>query len=140
MSQSKTVSMSESLIVPLTSKLTTYQTSNDALSDPPPVVSSQQQPSSTHRSHTVTRQMNGSAAHLSFKSTDEFFHGMLSYRVRTEGPPDKGGNNLARLIYDACSKTVDIQREKENKDSSNTESLRHFSQSLEKFGKWPKAE
>jgi hypothetical protein len=145
MSQSKTTSVGESplfVAVPLNLQSTV---SNDALfsfylPDLPPVVSSQQQqPSSTHRSHTVTRQTNGSAAHLSFKSTDEFFHGMLSYRVRTEGPPDKGGNNLARLIYDACSDTVDIQREKENKESSNTESVRHFSQSLEKFGKWPKA-
>ncbi len=37
---------------------------------------------------------------LSFKPTDEFFHAMLSYRVRTEGPVDKGGNDLARLIYE----------------------------------------
>jgi hypothetical protein len=76
------------------------------------------------------------ATHLSFKRTDEFFHGMLSYRVRTEGPSDKGGNNLARLIYDACNAGV---MKSEKSESQGSESLRHFSQALDTFGKWPKA-
>lgn len=78
-----------------------------------------------------------SATHLSFKHTDEFFHGMLSYRVRSEGPSEKGGNNLARLIYDACSNAEDMHKGKSEPPSA--ESLQHFSQALEKFGKWPKA-
>jgi hypothetical protein len=78
-----------------------------------------------------------SATHLSFKHTDEFFHGMLSYRVRSEGPSDKGGNNLARLIYDACRNAGDLPREQS--ESPSAETLQHFSQALEKFGKWPKA-
>ena len=46
----------------------------------------------------------------SFKSSDEFFHGMLSYRVRSEGPKGAGGNNFAKLIYEACSQAVDIKK------------------------------
>jgi hypothetical protein len=78
-----------------------------------------------------------SATHLSFKHTDEFFHGMLSYRVRSEGHAEKGGNNLARLIYDACSNAEDMPKGKS--ESPSAENLQHFSQALEKFGKWPKA-
>ena len=73
---------------------------------------------------------------LSFKTSDEFFHGMLSYRVRTEGPEDSGGNNLARLIYDACCNFRDTKNQKNEAPSS--ENLGHFFQALQNFGKWPK--
>jgi hypothetical protein len=77
-----------------------------------------------------------SGQRLSFKTSDEFFHGMLSYRVRTEGPKDSGGNNLARLIYEACCNFRDTKNEKSETPSS--ENLRHFFQALQNFGKWPK--
>ena len=69
---------------------------------------------------------------MSFKSSEEFFHGMLSYRVRSEGPSDKGGNNLARLIYDTCCSVDDINDAK----NPTHDLLLH---ALGKFGKWPKA-
>ena len=77
-----------------------------------------------------------SSNRLSFKITDEFFHCMLSYRVRTEGPEEKGGNNLARLIYDACCSSGDII---EKSGSRGSESLQHYYQALGNFGKWPTA-
>jgi hypothetical protein len=74
-----------------------------------------------------------SASGLSFKFYDEFFHGMLSYRVRTEGPSDAGGNNLARLIHDACCKVSESQ-----KGDAQLDKIQHFSEALQTFGKWPK--
>jgi hypothetical protein len=88
------------------------------------------------QSDSPTGFLTRSATHLSFKRTDEFFHGMLSYRVRSEGPSEKGGNNLARLIYDACSDAGGMPKEKS--ESPSAERLQHFSQALETFGKWPK--
>ena len=69
---------------------------------------------------------------LSFKSSEEFFHCMLSYRVRSEGPSDKGGNNLARLIYDACCTADDAN----GANNATHDLLLH---ALGNFGKWPKA-
>ncbi len=76
-----------------------------------------------------------SANRMSFKSSEEFFHCMLSYRVRSEGPPDKGGNNLARLIYDTCCSADEINSAK-NPTSGSHDLLLH---ALGNFGKWPKA-
>jgi hypothetical protein len=69
----------------------------------------------------------------SFKNSDEFFHGMLSYRVRSEGPFDAGGNNLARLIHVACCKFSESQ-----KGDAHSDKIRYFSEALQNFGKWPK--
>jgi hypothetical protein len=91
----------------------------------------------TKESESLRQFASRSPSLLSFKNADEFFHGMLSYRVRTEGPVDKGGNNLARLIYNACCKSCDVSIEKTAMHTS--ESLHHFYKSLESFGRWPKA-
>jgi hypothetical protein len=69
---------------------------------------------------------------MSFKSSEEFFHCMLSYRVRSEGPSDKGGNNLARMIHDACCATNVVNGE----NNATHDLLLH---ALGNFGKWPKA-
>jgi hypothetical protein len=68
---------------------------------------------------------------FAFKCDDEFFHCMISYRVRAEGPQQSGGNHLARLIWDACS-------EEFSSTSKDAARLRHFCESLEKCGKWPR--
>ena len=67
---------------------------------------------------------------FSFKVSDEFFHGMISYRVRTEGQLENGGNNLARLIWSACSDLASASKEASH--------MRHFHDSLENCGKWPR--
>ena len=71
------------------------------------------------------------ANRLSFKYSDEFFHGMLSYRVRAEGPHEKGGNNLAGFIHDACCSAEDFSIAK-NESSASQSFLIH---ALGKFGK-----
>ncbi len=54
---------------------------------------------------------------------------MLSYRVRSEDPSDKGGSNLVRLIHDACCTAA-------GENNSTHDLLLH---ALGNFGKWPKA-
>jgi hypothetical protein len=92
-------------------------------------------PSETHSPSDKNREKSPSSHEdrLSFGCKDEFFHSMLSYRVRTEGPVDKEGNNLARLIYDAC-----CPKEKEKAEQSSA-NLKQFSEALGLYGKWPKA-
>jgi hypothetical protein len=79
------------------------------------------------------------AKQLSFKSSDEFFHGMLSYRVRAEGPSDKGGNNLALLIHEACCSDADISTKRDESSSKSSSSQSLLRHALGNFGKWPKA-
>jgi hypothetical protein len=89
------------------------------------------------RGSTVIGIASRSGKRLSFQSSDEFFHGMISYRVRAEGPAEKGGNNLARLIYEACCGSAGTKIE--NNEVDGFESLKQFSEALRLFGKWPKA-
>jgi len=110
----------------------------ETAADVDPIYAVASSPSEPSSSHVFVSRSATPRTRISFKTSDEFFHGMLSYRVRTEGPSDKGGNNLARLIYEACcSEAVDSKHKKN--EMKGLESLQHFSQVLGRFGKWPKA-
>ena len=81
---------------------------------------------------------------LSFRDQDEFFHCMLSYRVNSEGPfesQDKGGNDLAKLIWQSCSSLSSSKSRNRNDPLTTDNAGNSTHQSLydiERFGKWPK--
>jgi hypothetical protein len=68
---------------------------------------------------------------LSFGACDEFFHGMLSYRVNSEGP---NGNNLASLLWDSCCHLGSSLLQNSKADGEIQRSIDVVNQ----FGKWPK--
>jgi hypothetical protein len=68
---------------------------------------------------------------LSFGGGDEFFHGMLSYRVNSEGP---NGNNLASLLWDSCCHRGISLLENPKADGEIQRSI----DAVNQFGKWPK--
>jgi hypothetical protein len=67
---------------------------------------------------------------LSFGAGDEFFHGMLSYRVNAEGP---NGNNLAKVLWDSCCQRGVSARQNSNDD----EAIQRSIDAVNQFGKWP---
>jgi RNase P subunit RPR2 len=68
---------------------------------------------------------------LSFGAGDEFFHGMLSYRVNSEGP---NGNNLALLLWDSCCQRGISSRQ----NSKAEEAIQRSIDAVNQFGKWPR--
>ena len=68
---------------------------------------------------------------LSFGAGDEFFHGMLSYRVNSEGT---NGNNLASLLWDSCCQHDMSSRQNSKAD----EAIQRSIDAVNQFGKWPR--
>jgi hypothetical protein len=68
---------------------------------------------------------------LSFEASDAFFHGMLSYRVNSEGP---SGNDLALLLWESCSQRGISSRQNSKGDLAIQRSIDVVNQ----FGKWPR--
>jgi hypothetical protein len=68
---------------------------------------------------------------LSFGAGDEFFHGMLSYRVNSEGP---NGNNLALLLWDSCCQSGISSRQNSKAD----EAIQRSIDAVNQFGIWPR--
>jgi len=82
---------------------------------------------------TTLAQDNGKCftKQLSFGAGDEFFHGMLSYRVNSEGP---NGNNLALLLWDSCCQSGISSRQNSKADEAIQQSI----DAVNQFGKWPR--
>jgi hypothetical protein len=84
------------------------------------------------------------AKHSSFRTHDQFFHCMLSYRVNSEGPFEstvKCGNDLARLIWHSCSHCISSKPQNQDallNDEITTKTMLQSLQAIGQFGKWPK--
>jgi hypothetical protein len=68
---------------------------------------------------------------LAFRAGDEFFHGMISYRVNSEGP---NGNNLASLLWHSCCQ---FKQPSSSPNSKADESIQQSFDAVNHFGKWP---
>lgn len=78
--------------------------------------------------------------HSSFRAHDKFFHCMLSYRVNSEGPREsevKCGNDLARLIWESCSRCKSSNQDADLNKKIVNKSVLQSLEAIGQFGTWP---